>query len=370
MRVIKIITRNNEQFNIEINSKEFEVRDLISSITGLNGKEILGICDKYGNYYTLSFAVNNHCINNDLSEYYFLITNINSENYNKSHNKNPFYSNSPSGKQSHKRSNKKEEKKQKSENGTYSYRQNIRQQEDRFEPVFNYNDPYVFNNSPRLNKINQFNQVHFPSQNNNYNSSRDRLNNDLQKVKDDFIGQSDNEMSEEIEKYLSIINDFLNNNLISQISAIRIQKMILEEKVHLINNFKNFITGRLNLKDFVQNLEDNLIEDNIKLEANLNSRPRTPVPIKKNLIRFLEELPSTIFDDIKNDHALILSLAKQPYNEIINSAYEVYLADDDFENFGDSLKMIINHHKDEKKNDIISKIISNYIRKERRGRLQ
>jgi len=55
MRVIKVITKNNDQFNIEMNSRESEVRDLLSSISGVSGKDIIGICDKYGT--TLPFLM-------------------------------------------------------------------------------------------------------------------------------------------------------------------------------------------------------------------------------------------------------------------------------------------------------------------------
>ena len=112
----------------------------------------------------------------------------------------------------------------------------------------------------------------------------------------------------------------------------------------------------MNLKEFLQSIENNLNEDDIKLETNLRSRPGTAVPNKKNLIKDLDDLPSTIFDDI-SDHELLKKLVRQSYNEIINSAYEVYLADDDLENFADSLRRIISHHKEEsRKNSFSSKL--------------
>jgi len=74
MRIIKIITPSNECLNIEFNSKENEIRDLISMLTNIPPKEIKGICDRYGTNYTLSYAVNSPAINNDFSDFYYLVT--------------------------------------------------------------------------------------------------------------------------------------------------------------------------------------------------------------------------------------------------------------------------------------------------------
>ena len=414
MRVIKVITKNNEQFNIEINSKESEVRDLLSSISGVSGKEIIGICDKFCTYYTLSFAVNNPSINNELSEYYFLITAPKHENgSHKNKNNQHTHNYAPVDKiekGGHKRhAGGKKEKNIKgynsadyylnsgntnsnanvnsylNPNNTFSnYNTLYKNQTQGYENDYGYNDSYLgsqqnlmhninsnFGNPQSTNNMNNLyssnlNNQSLPHMNNSHmnlgSKVTDHFNNMNHKHREDSSSSfniiKDDEIKEEMEKYVAIVNDFLNYELISQISAIRIQKMITEEKVNLTNNFKKFISGRLNLKEFLQSIEDNLIEDDLKIETNLSSRPRTAIPTKKNLIKVIDELPSTIFDD--NDHELLKKLARQNYNEIINSAWEVYQSDSDFENFTDSLRRIIIHQKEEsKKNSFSSKYYFN-----------
>jgi len=372
-----------------MNSRESEVRDLLSSISGVSGKDIIGICDKYGTYFTLSYAVNNHNINQEHSEYFFLITaskndNKHNKNNNINNNNNNYNSCSPIDKNmNNKRQNmKKAEKNKRSTGNNFNSMNNIGN-------INNLGNLSNMNSMNNMNNMNNLNSSNLNLNNNNLNSYRqqeprndylsysssfepslnqniqtnynykDKLNNNFQKSKEDNINfnfMKEEILNEEMDKYLSIVNDFLNFELISQISAIRIQKMITEEKFSLISNFKKFIAGKMNLKEFLQSIENNLNEDDIKLETNLRSRPGTAVPNKKNLIKDLDDLPSTIFDDI-SDHELLKKLVRQSYNEIINSAYEVYLADDDLENFADSLRRIISHHKEEsRKNSFSSKL--------------
>lgn len=73
MRIIKIIAPNKEIIKLEISGIETEIRDLISTLSGISSKDIKGLRDKYGNYFTLSFASTNSSINSDFSEYYYLV---------------------------------------------------------------------------------------------------------------------------------------------------------------------------------------------------------------------------------------------------------------------------------------------------------
>jgi hypothetical protein len=73
MRIIKIVSPNNEVFSVEISGNEAEIKDLISILAGVAISDIKGIKDKYGNYYTLSFAINNNIINSDFSDCYYLV---------------------------------------------------------------------------------------------------------------------------------------------------------------------------------------------------------------------------------------------------------------------------------------------------------
>jgi hypothetical protein len=73
MRIIKVITPSNEIYSIEISGNESEIKDLLCVLAGVSTSDIKGIKDKYGNYYTLSFAINNSIINSDFSDCYYLV---------------------------------------------------------------------------------------------------------------------------------------------------------------------------------------------------------------------------------------------------------------------------------------------------------
>ena len=56
-RIIQLILPNKKLIKINISGDEFELRDLISEIAGINPLQIKGIKDSNGNYYTLSSAI-------------------------------------------------------------------------------------------------------------------------------------------------------------------------------------------------------------------------------------------------------------------------------------------------------------------------
>jgi hypothetical protein len=73
MRIIKIVTPNNEVVSLEVSGEESEIKELLSALTGISASEIKGIKDKYGNYFTMSFAVKSNSITSDFSEIYYLV---------------------------------------------------------------------------------------------------------------------------------------------------------------------------------------------------------------------------------------------------------------------------------------------------------
>ena len=73
MRIIKIQTPSNEKININLSGDEIELRELLSVLIGLNPSDIKGLKDKYGNYYTLSYAVGEKSFNSDLSDIFYLV---------------------------------------------------------------------------------------------------------------------------------------------------------------------------------------------------------------------------------------------------------------------------------------------------------
>ena len=73
MRFIKIQTPSNELISIDLSTNEFEFRDLLSYLSGIDNSKIKGLRDKYGNYFTLSSALNNPQLNFNYSSTYFLV---------------------------------------------------------------------------------------------------------------------------------------------------------------------------------------------------------------------------------------------------------------------------------------------------------
>jgi hypothetical protein len=74
-KIIKIVTPSNDVFSVELSGDENELLDLLSMIVGIPQSDIKGLKDCYGNYYTISSAVNNPNINSEFSEFFYLICN-------------------------------------------------------------------------------------------------------------------------------------------------------------------------------------------------------------------------------------------------------------------------------------------------------
>ena len=58
-KLIRIISPfSGEQFKIELGGKENEFRELLATLLNIDSSYIKGLKDSYGNYYTLSSALN------------------------------------------------------------------------------------------------------------------------------------------------------------------------------------------------------------------------------------------------------------------------------------------------------------------------
>ena len=91
-KLIRIISPfSGEQFKIELGGKEEEFRELLATLLNIDSSYIKGLKDSYGNYYTLSSALNNLFIYSNENNLFSLVLNISS---NKSNNKYNHYNES------------------------------------------------------------------------------------------------------------------------------------------------------------------------------------------------------------------------------------------------------------------------------------
>ena len=100
-KLIRIISPfSGEQFKIELGGKEEEFRELLATLLNIEPSYIKGLKDSYGNYYTLSSALNDLFIFSNENNLFSLVLNISIKNsnnnkynhYNDSFNKNMLYS--------------------------------------------------------------------------------------------------------------------------------------------------------------------------------------------------------------------------------------------------------------------------------------
>ena len=80
-RLIKLISPiSDDVFTLELGGNENELRDLIATILNVSPSCVKGIRDSYGNYYTLSSAINNNHLTSDYSSFYFIVLKDSSPN--------------------------------------------------------------------------------------------------------------------------------------------------------------------------------------------------------------------------------------------------------------------------------------------------
>ena len=80
-RLIKLISPiSDDVFTLELDGNENELRDLIATILNISPSSVKGIRDSYGNYYTLSSAINNTHLTSEYSLFYFIVLKDSSPN--------------------------------------------------------------------------------------------------------------------------------------------------------------------------------------------------------------------------------------------------------------------------------------------------
>jgi hypothetical protein len=349
MRIIKLITPTNEAVNIEISSNEAELKDLLSLIAGVLPSDIKGIKDKYGNYYTISFAVNNYIINSEFSDVYYLIcardTRFNTSYMNLSHMNN--YMN------------------------LSTHHLNMSQQHGYYmgNPMMNS----FHNNNPNnlLNMTGGYNNPPVPYQssskslhknisNNKYGINNNVLNFDEENSSPSHnIGQrpmtaNKHKRSETVfspvktvsstntkefffDKCLSIAKDLNDKGHLDDKYMPKLKQMILLENEDIGNLFKIYTQELIERKTFIESLVK-LLSTQFDV-----SRPTSPASHKNKMLNIIEQLENNIFSD-PHDITLLKNLI-QFDNEFIIGAFEVYEADNDIENLIDSIKRLVNRYK-------------------------
>ena len=83
-KLIRIISPfSGEQFKIELGGKEEELRELLATLLNIEPSYIKGLKDSFGNYYTLSSALNDIFIFSNENNIFSLVLNISNKNKNK-----------------------------------------------------------------------------------------------------------------------------------------------------------------------------------------------------------------------------------------------------------------------------------------------
>jgi hypothetical protein len=137
------------------------------------------------------------------------------------------------------------------------------------------------------------------------------------------------------EYYIKIANDLVELNLIEDRLFPKLKQMLLNENEDITILFKLFCNDVVEIESLVSGINKILSKINGQI-----IRPDSPEIFNKNqLIKLIESLNEGIFDD-PSDLILLKNLANSN-NEFILSAYELYLSDNDIENFIDSLKRFI-----------------------------
>jgi hypothetical protein len=168
--------------------------------------------------------------------------------------------------------------------------------------------------------------------NNNNNNNNNQFDNKIlnRKSKDNKINNNSYN-----EYYIKIANDLVELNFIEDRLFPRLKQMLLNENEDITILFKLFCHDVIEIESLVSGINKILSKINGQI-----IRPDSPEIFNKNqLIKLIESLNEGIFDD-PSDLILLKNLANLN-NEFILSAYELYLSDNDIENFIDSLKRFI-----------------------------
>jgi hypothetical protein len=298
MRIIKLITPNNDSVNIEISGNENELRDLISLIAGITPHDIKGIKDKYGNYYTLSFAINNYIINSEFSDVYYLICG--------------------GGRQYH------------SFNYSAMNMMNMSQQNYQNSTTSFYNNNLINHNFGHSKVVSRTNLLHIDDEMVRKTAKRESLFSPL-------TCSSHGGKENFVDKCLNTTKELNEKGLLDDRFMPRLRQMIFSENEDIGNLFKVYFQDLIDKVTFKSTLIKVLSK---QFDV---SRPTSPLVNKKKLINLIESLENSIVDE-KSDLVLLKNLI-QFDNEFILSSFEVYEADHDIENFVDSIKRLVNRYK-------------------------
>jgi hypothetical protein len=325
MRIIKLITPNNEAVNIEISGKECELKELISLIAGVLPSDIKGIKDKYGNYYTISFAVNNYIINSDFSDSYYLVCSRDRPYSNYS-----FFANNHANV------------------SNYMNASNLYNQHAHKESFLNNNQGFFGMPNQQSSKSLHKNSIN-PRVYNAHDDDGGLLNGlrpqtaSMQKRYNSIFSpggvtsSSVNTKDHFVDRCLSVIKELGEQGHLEDKSIQRLKQMIILENEDISNLFKIYHQEVIDKKTFLNSI-NKLFSSQFGI-----SRPPSPTSHKNKLLTIVEHFETTLFDD-PNDLSLLKNLIQYD-NEFIMAAYEVYEGDNDLENLIDSIRRLVNRYK-------------------------
>ena len=279
IRYIKIISPyNNEMFTIELSGNEKELKELIATLLKVNPKNIKGMRDIYGNYYTISSAIKNYHLTNDFSKYYVILVN----NFIGKNNKNNVFNNN-----------------------------------------IILNDDLIINNSSQNNN-NYFNNIM------NYNNNPLNLNNNFINNNNNNINNNNNN-----NEYIKICDKLYNNKYINEKKYMKLKEYINDNNQEIITLFKLYnsygkdlnklniqlkpILSRYKNKNHISNSSiydsnkyeyyNNIIDDlSKKINSNLyNNEKTTSSYLKKEILCDNEELINILDNYKKNDNKNVLN---------------------------------------------------------------
>lgn len=326
MRIIKIITPNNERISIEISGDENELRDLLSALIGVSPHDIKGIKDKYGNYFTLSFATKNQNINSDFSEIYYLIC---SSKYS------TFLQKSTTSSIQESLNDDRD-----------SVKENLQSEQLN---NFTYHKPKSVSKYQKFESI----SVHNPNNRTKHRISK-RPNKSLNV---DTHYNTTRNRNEDINKYLSVVKDLAIRKYIDpQIESVLV-RLISNHESDLLSLINIHLQGYMDHKLLAENMSkisQRYIysisphfahQTNISTETKIDQPRANPLEEidKSNLINVIEKLSSSYFKD-KEDIEIVKKLIEFD-NEYIKDSVSKYQNSLNIDAFMKSLSSIVDKYK-------------------------
>lgn len=327
MRIIKIILPNQEMVRVEISGDETESRELLSAIMGVNPSHIKGLKDKYGNYFTFSFASKSSSINSEFSDYYHLICSI------------------------------------KDNDDLYCSKKYIYPLNDQEEPHLEREEEYLsrrfipYNATPQT----QYKVLHGKNTTNNKyprpessSTSRKGKNNIQFRSSDNLFHHqvyAPIKAQKESNKYLSIINNLIDSKYLEAPTIGIIKNLVEEGNEEVLRVFQFYTSGYMSIGLLAENL-NTLIQANFMLDKESNrvfaplsnvvsNLPGTDKTVMFNIIA---KLYSEFFEDCNNELKLIKQLIDLD-NEFIKSTFDLYKSNGNSEKLVLKVRQILNKYK-------------------------